>query len=112
MTCEMFLKISLGRKENFISRIVAFDETWIRQWDPEIKQESLQWIFNGKRPPRKFKIGQPASKLRATIFWDVQGILVTDYLPKKTTMTAEYYANLLYQLCESIKEKANLEKGF
>lgn len=103
--CEEFLDMSRGKEEEIISRIVTCDETWIRQWDPESKQESLQWKFKDEKPPRKFKVCPSAGKLMATIFWDTEGILLIDYLPKKTTMNADYYSNLLYQLRETIKEK-------
>lgn len=103
--CEAFLDLIKDREEETISRIVTCDETWIRQWDPESKQESLQWKFKGEKPPRKFKVRPSAGKLMATIFWDVEGILLIDYLPKNTTMNAAYYANLLDQLQETIKEK-------
>lgn len=103
--CQEFLDMSRGREEEIISRIVTCDETWIRQWDPESKQESLQWKFKDEKPPRKYKVCPSASKLMATIFWDAEGILLIDYLPKKTTMNADYYANLLCQLRDTIKEK-------
>lgn len=103
--CQEFLDMSRGKEEEIISRIVTCDETWIRQWDPESKQESLQWKFKDEKPPRKYKVRPSASKLMATIFWDAEGILLIDYLPKKTTMNADYYANLLCQLRDAIKEK-------
>lgn len=111
--CQAFLDLVKGKEEETISRIVTCDETWIRQWDPESKQESMQWKFKGEKPPRKFKVRPSAGKLMATVFWDVEGILMIDYLPKNTTMNADYYANLLDQLREQIKEKrrGKLSKG-
>ena len=41
----------------------------------------------------------------ATIFWDSKGVLPIDYLPDKTTMNGQYYANLLLKLCQAIKDK-------
>lgn len=111
--CQSFLDLVKDKEEETILRIVTCDETWIRQWDPESKQESMQWKFKGEKPPRKFKVRLSAGKLMATIFWDVEGILMIDYLPKNTTMNAEYYANLLDQLRKKIKEdrRGKLSKG-
>jgi hypothetical protein len=39
------------------------------------------------------------------VFWDQDGILLTDYLPKGQTINAEYYSPLLVQLKEILKEK-------
>ncbi|GBP39474.1 hypothetical protein EVAR_23825_1 [Eumeta japonica] len=33
-------------------------------------------------------------------FWDSEGVLLIDYLPKGTTMNGQYYANLLAQARE------------
>ncbi|EYC13934.1 hypothetical protein Y032_0042g609 [Ancylostoma ceylanicum] len=46
-----------------------------------------------------------AGKVLATIFWDTDGILSVDYLKGNATITGHYYANLLFQLREAIKEK-------
>ncbi|GBP77122.1 hypothetical protein EVAR_99367_1 [Eumeta japonica] len=59
--------------DEICDRIVTVDETWVRQYDPESKQESMQWTKKGERPPKKFKVQKSASKLMATIFWDSEG---------------------------------------
>jgi hypothetical protein len=38
-------------------------------------------------------------------FWDQDGILLIDYLPKVQTINAEYYLFLLVQLKDILKEK-------
>lgn len=49
----------------------------------------------------------------ATIFWDSEGILLINYLPKGTTMNAQYYANLLGQAREAVvqKRRGKLARG-
>ena len=39
------------------------------------------------------------------MFWDQDGILHIDYLPKGQTINAEYYTSLLVQLKDILKEK-------
>jgi len=39
-----------------------------------------------------------AGKVLASIFWDQNGILLIDYLPKGQTINAECYSSLLVQL--------------
>ena len=41
----------------------------------------------------------------ATVFWDAQGVIMLDFLAKKSTITVAYYANLLDQLRIVIREK-------
>ena len=46
-----------------------------------------------------------AGKFLASIFWDQDGILLTDYLLKGQTINTEYYSSLLVQLKYILKEK-------
>ena len=46
-----------------------------------------------------------AGKLLVSIFWDQDGILLIDYLPKGQTINAEYYSSLLVHLKDILKEK-------
>ena len=41
----------------------------------------------------------------ATVIWDAQGVIMLDFLAKKSTITVAYYANLLDQLRTMIREK-------
>jgi len=44
----------------------------------------------GSPPPKKFKVTMSAGKVMATVFWDNQGVILTNYLPKGSTVTGEY----------------------
>ena len=49
----------------------------------------------------------------ATVFWDAKGVIMLDFLPKRSTITGVYYANLVDQLRTAIREKrrGKLSKG-
>ena len=49
----------------------------------------------------------------ATVFWDAQGVIILDFLAKKSTITVAYYANFLDQLRTVFREKhrGKLSKG-
>ena len=49
----------------------------------------------------------------ATVFWDAKGVIMLVVLPKRSTITGVYYANLLDQLRTAIREKrrGKLSKG-
>ena len=55
--------------------------------------------------PKKFKTQPSAGKVMATVFWDAKGVIMLDFLPKRSTITGVYYANLLDQLRTVIREK-------
>ena len=61
----------------------------------------------------EFKTQPSAIKVKATVFWDAKGVIMLDFLPKRSTITGVYYANLLDQLRTTFREKrrGKLSKG-
>ena len=55
--------------------------------------------------PQKFRMQKSTGNFLASIFWDQDGILLVDYLPKDQTINAEYYSSLLVQMKGILKEK-------
>jgi len=80
------------------------DETWLYH-DPETKQESMEWRRLGSPRPQKFRVQKSAGKVLASIFWDQDGILLIDYLPKGQTINSEHYSSLLVQMKDILKGK-------
>jgi len=70
-----------------------------------MKQQSMEWRYNGSPHPKKFQVQKSAGKFLASIFWDQDGVLLIDYLPKSQTINTEYYLSLLVQLKDIFKEK-------
>ena len=66
---------------------------------------SRQWVGSWSPRPKKFKTQPSAGKVMATVFWDAKGVIMLDFLPKRSTITGVYYANLLDQLRTAIREK-------
>jgi len=81
------------------------DKTWLYHYDLETKQQSIEWWHSGSPCPKKFCVQKSAGKVLTSIFWDQDGILLIDYLPKGQTIYAEYYSSLLVQLKDILKEK-------
>ena len=76
----------------------------VHYYEPENKAQSGQWVGPGSPRPTKFKTQPSAGKVMATVFWDAKGIIMLDFLPKKSTVAGVYYANLLDQLRTAIGE--------
>ena len=55
--------------------------------------------------PNKFRVEKPAGKVTETVFWDEKGLLILEFMPQKTTITGQTYANTITALREAIKEK-------
>ena len=90
--------------------LVTVDETWVHYYEQENKAQSRQWVWPGSK---NFKTQPSTGKVMATVFWDAKGVIMLDLLPKRSTVTGVYYANLLDQLRTVIREKrrGKLSKG-
>ena len=89
---------------------MTIDETWLYHYDPETKQQSMEWRHNGSPRLKKFRVQKSSGKVLASIFWGQDGILI-DYLPNGQTINAEYYSSLLVQLKDILKEKREVHQG-
>jgi len=71
------------------------------------RQSNNQWSggIAAHPAPKKFRVQKSAGKFIASIFWDQDGNLPIDYLPKGQTINAEYYSSLLVQIKDILKEK-------
>jgi histone-lysine N-methyltransferase SETMAR len=98
---------------NFVSRVVTGDETWVYYYDPETKQQSMQWIKKGSRPPVKARVSKSVGKVMLSLFWDCDGPLLVDFMPKKSTIKSQYYCELLAKLRDAIlkKRRGKVTKG-
>jgi len=103
---EQLLEFFWRDPNDFLSRLVTMDETWLYHYDPETKQQWMGWRHSGSARPKKFQVQKSAGKVLASIFWDKDGILLIDCLPKGQTINAEYYSSLLVQLKDILKEKS------
>ena len=83
------------------------DETWLYHYDPEREQQSMEWRHSGSPRSQKYRVQKSTGKILVSIFWDPDGILLIDYLPKGQTINAEYFSSLLVQLKNMLKEKCS-----
>jgi len=114
---EQLLEFFRRDSNYFLSRLVTLDESWLYHYDPEKKQQSMEWRYSGSppHPLKQFRLQKSAGKVLASIFWgDEDGFLLIDYLPKGQTINVEYYSFLLVQLKDVLNEKrrGKVTKGF
>ena len=102
--CRALLK-RFRSKDDLLLHLVTVDETLVHYYEPDNKAQSRQWVGPGSPRPKKFKMQPSAGKEMATVFWDAKGVIMLDFLPKRSTITGVYYANLLDQLRIAICEK-------
>jgi histone-lysine N-methyltransferase SETMAR len=78
------------------------DETCLYHYDPETKQQSMEWRHSRLPGPKRFRVQKFDGKVLASIFWDQYGILLIIF---QHAMNAECYSSLLVELNDALKEK-------
>jgi len=66
--------------EQFLNRIVAIDETWIRDFEPQLKSQSCQWKPATSPCPKKCRCQQSKVKLIMIMAYDKNGVIATECL--------------------------------
>jgi len=102
---EQHLEFFWRDQNDFLLQLVTMDETWLCHYDQETKQQPVDWWHSGSPCPQKFQVQKSAGNFLALIFWDQDGILLIDCIPKCQTINAEYYSSLLVQLKDILKER-------
>lgn len=91
---------------DFLDRIIAIDESWVRSYEPELKRQSAEWRHQGSPRPVKFRQKPSAVKLMLIAAYDSSGIVLSHYVPPGETVTASYYSNYLrVHLRQAIRRK-------
>ncbi len=90
--------------EQFLSRIITSDETWLSTFEPETKVESSVWLRKGDPHPKKSR-SCPGGKTMLTLFFDIKGIVMIEFLEKGKTITAKRYCETLSKLKECLRKK-------
>ena len=76
------------------ARLITINQTSLYHYDPETMEQLMEWRHSGSPHPKTFRVQNSPGKFLASIFWDQDGILLIDYLPKRQIINAEYYSSL------------------
>ena len=92
---EEVLRIYEAEGEQFLNRIVATDETRIRDFEPQLKSQSSQWEH--ATSPRSKICRRQQSKVKPMMFtaYDKNRVISTERVPPGSTVTAAYYRKFL-----------------
>jgi len=91
--------------EDFLEQIITGDETWVHQYCPETKAQSMAWKHPGSSTIRKFKTSTSSGKLTATMFWDMHVVLLLHFSPPPETVNSAAYQATLKKLKRAVQRK-------
>ena len=103
--CQELLQQSKVNPAKFFDCIITDDESWIHHYDPLSQLEAKVWKRLGEQTPTRLRQERSARKIMMIIFWDKDGVLLTEYPPHGTTINGPCYASIIERLRSVIVEK-------
>ena len=64
---EAILALFRRNPDEFLRQYINVHATWIHHYTPKTTEQSQQWVFEGKRAPKKTKTVKSANEVMATI---------------------------------------------
>ena len=88
-----------------MENVITCDETWIFQYDPETKRQSMHW----KTP--YLAENQESSNEQVQIegdaylfFFYIKGIIMIEWVPQGQTVNQKYYIEVLIKFRERVRK--------
>ena len=102
-------------KTKIFNNIFTGDETWCFGYDPEAKRQSSEW--GGETSPRTkdLKFQRSSIKTMLITFFDSQGAVHEEFVPKGQTANKEFYKGILERLLnriQRVRSAAFCSRGF
>lgn len=92
--CKQMLQKYSNGTSKAVYDIVTGDETWIYSYEPETKQQSTVWVFEGENNPTKVVRSRSVSKKMIACFFSKTGHVATVALEDRRTVNAEWYSTI------------------
>ena len=102
--CEDIIE-RLETEPNLLAKVITGDESWVFEYDPEIKRQSCEWKSPGSPRPQKARQSRSKIKLLLIAFFDIRGIVHAEFLPQGQTVNQHVYKEILRRLFRSVREK-------
>jgi histone-lysine N-methyltransferase SETMAR len=104
-TSELFLAMVRRHSMSLLDNIVTMDESAVSFHTPETKQQSMQWLPKGQPGPVKAKVHATRTKQMVLAFFDSKGLISTNYVPRGSTVNANYIVEALGSFLKILRKK-------
>lgn len=95
----------LEAEPGLLGRVITGDETWVFEYDPETKRQSMQWKSPTSPRPKKARMSKSKVKLMLIAFFDSKGIVHLEFIPQGQTVNQYVYKEVLQRLIRSVRDK-------
>jgi len=104
-TSTAFVNLVQTQSKAVLRNIITMDETAVSMHTPETKNQSKQWLKKGIPGPIKAKVHATRTKQMVVAFFDSQGMVYTNYVPRGTTVNANFIVGALRRFLKAFRAK-------
>jgi len=94
----------IENEPDLLDSIISCDETCIFTYDPETKQQSMQWKSTSSPRPKKC-MHELFEVQGHVVFFDIKGTVMAEWVPSSQTVNQQYYVEVLTKLRERVRKK-------
>ncbi|UYV77291.1 hypothetical protein LAZ67_15000367 [Cordylochernes scorpioides] len=92
---------------DFLKTIITGDETWCFLFDPQTKEQSLEWHTPSSPRKKKVRLDKSKGKVRLVVFFDYQGLVYYEFIKEGVTINKQAFKEILVRLRDAIRRKIN-----
>ncbi|KFD66184.1 hypothetical protein M514_10590, partial [Trichuris suis] len=93
---------AVAQRRPFFDQIITGDEKWCLYVNMKQRKE---WLSPGKDPTPRAKPKLHERKIMPSVWWDCEGVIDFELLPKNQTITATIYVEQLRRLASAVQQK-------
>ena len=86
-----------------MSQVITGDKCWVYGYDPETKQMSCQWNTASSPRPKKARQVKSNVKTMLIVFFDIDGLVHHEYVPRGQMVSKEFYKTVLQRLHNTVQ---------
>nr|QXJ78547.1 putative DD34D transposase [Floraphis choui] len=83
---------------HFLDNVIIGDESWVFEYDPETKRQSVEWHTLASPRPMKARISKSKIKIMVIEFFDIRGLVHHEFVPHGTIINAKFHVEVLKRL--------------
>ena len=84
-------------------QIITGDETWVFQYNPGTKRQSMQWKTAESPRPKKASVSKLKIKVMLIVFFNQKGMVHHDFVPEGETVNHHFYQQVLIHLHNQVR---------
>ena len=114
LSISLELRDRAASDSSFLGNVITGDEIWVCGYDPETRVLSSQWKSSSSRAKKARQSRSNIKVVMMIVFFDLDGIVRAEFVPRNTTVNSEYYKGLLERLRNDVRRKRpeKLADGF